>query len=35
MTVPEILLSGNHKRIDVWKKEQAHEITKKYRPDFV
>ena len=31
--VPEILLSGNDKRIDEWKQRQAIERTKKLRPD--
>ena len=31
--VPEILLSGNDKRIDEWKHRQAIERTKKLRPD--
>ena len=35
MKVPEILLSGNHQRIDEWRKEQSLEITKKKRPDLL
>ncbi len=35
MKVPEILLNGNHKEIEKWKKEKAIEITKKQRPDLV
>lgn len=31
--VPEILLSGNHKEIENWRKNTSIEITKKYRPD--
>ncbi|MFA5770888.1 MAG: tRNA (guanosine(37)-N1)-methyltransferase TrmD [Patescibacteria group bacterium] len=31
--VPEILLSGNHAKIDKWRKEKAVEITQKKRPD--
>jgi tRNA (guanine37-N1)-methyltransferase len=31
--VPVVLLSGNHKEIDKWKKEKSIEITKKHRPD--
>ena len=31
--VPEILLSGDHRKIDEWRKKKAHEITKKTRPD--
>ncbi|MGB2579255.1 tRNA (guanine37-N1)-methyltransferase [Elusimicrobium simillimum] len=32
-SVPAVLLSGNHKEIEIWKKEQAVKITKKFRPD--
>jgi tRNA (guanine37-N1)-methyltransferase len=35
MRVPEILFSGNHQEIDNWKKQQAHLITRKYRPDLL
>lgn len=31
--VPEILLSGNHKEIEKWRKEEAISLTKKRRPD--
>lgn len=31
--VPDVLLSGNDKRVDEWKHEQAIERTKKLRPD--
>jgi tRNA (guanine37-N1)-methyltransferase len=33
--VPEILLSGNDKKIEEWKMEQAVERTKKLRPDLL
>ncbi len=33
--VPEILLSGNHQRIDEWRKQKSLEITKKKRPDLL
>ena len=33
--VPEILLSGDHKRIDRWRLEKAVEITKERRPDLL
>lgn len=33
--VPKILLSGNHKEIEDWKKQQALEKTKKIRPDLL
>lgn len=31
--VPEVLLSGNHKLVDKWRKEQSEERTKQRRPD--
>lgn len=33
--VPEILLSGDHAKIDAWRREQAIELTKKRRPDLL
>jgi len=33
--VPEILLSGDHKRIAEWRRKQAEERTKKRRPDLL
>lgn len=33
MSVPEVLLSGNHKEIDSWRMKQSQEITKTNRPD--
>ena len=35
LTVPEVLLSGNHKEIEKWKQEQKILETKKYRPDLL
>lgn len=35
MTVPEVLLSGNHAEIAKWRKEKSMEFTKKYRPDLL
>lgn len=35
ISVPEILLSGNHKKIQEWRTKQAKEKTKKYRPDLL
>jgi tRNA (guanine37-N1)-methyltransferase len=35
MKVPDILLSGNHKKIAQWRKEQSLERTKKNRPDLL
>jgi tRNA (guanine37-N1)-methyltransferase len=33
--VPEILRSGDHGKIDAWRREQAIEITQKRRPDLL
>ena len=35
LTVPEVLLNGNHKEIEKWKREKQLEETKKYRPDLL
>lgn len=35
MDVPEELLSGNHEKIDEWRKKQALSRTKKRRPDLI
>ena len=35
LKVPKVLLSGNHKLIDEWRKQQALKITKKKRPDLL
>lgn len=35
MEVPAVLLSGNHKKIDEWKKKMALERTKQNRPDLL
>lgn len=35
MQVPEILLSGDHKKIEEWRYQQALEKTKKRRPDLL
>ena len=35
LPVPEVLLSGDHARIDKWRKEQALEKTKRSRPELV
>lgn len=35
LSVPEVLLSGNHAKIDEWRREQAIELTKKKRPDLL
>ena len=33
--VPDVLLSGNHKKIEEWRKQKALEITKKNRPELL
>lgn len=33
--VPPVLLSGNHSKIEKWRREQAFEITAKRRPDLI
>lgn len=35
MPVPEVLVSGNHKLIDLWKFEQSLILTKERRPDLL
>lgn len=35
LTVPRVLLSGNHKKINNWRKSQSLKITKKLRPDLM
>jgi tRNA (guanine37-N1)-methyltransferase len=35
LKVPQVLLSGNHKEIDKWRKQQAFEKTKLNRPDLL
>ena len=35
LKVPEILLSGNHKKIEEWREQKALEITQKIRPDLL
>ena len=35
LTVPEVLLSGNHKEIEKFRHEQSLEITKRNRPDLL
>ncbi|OEY86970.1 tRNA (guanosine(37)-N1)-methyltransferase TrmD [Wolbachia pipientis] len=33
--VPEVLLSGNHKKISDWRQQQSYLRTKKYRPELL
>ncbi len=35
LKVPDVLISGNHAKIDAWKKEQSEQRTKKIRPDLL
>ena len=35
MNVPEVLLSGNHKEIERWRRSQQHERTQKRRKDLL
>ncbi len=32
-TIPEVLTSGNHKKVDEWRLEQARKLTQERRPD--
>ncbi len=33
--VPDVLLSGNHREIKAWRKEEARKTTKRYRPELL
>ena len=35
MEAPEILLSGDHKKIEAWRRNQALAVTRKKRPDLL
>ncbi len=35
MTVPEVLLSGNHNKVASWRKERAYQRTQERRPDLL
>ncbi len=35
LTVPEILLSGDHKKIEIWRREEALKRTRDRRPDLL
>ena len=35
LDTPEVLLSGNHKEIDLWRKDHRLKRTKKNRPDLM
>lgn len=33
LKVPDVLISGDHAKVDLWRKEQSEKITKQRRPD--
>lgn len=35
LAIPEMLLSGDHKRIAAWRREQAEKLTRERRPDLL
>ena len=35
LEVPEVLVSGDHKKVDEWRKQKSVELTKKYRPELI
>lgn len=35
LAVPDVLLSGNHAKIDEWRRERSRELTKARRPDLL
>ena len=35
LTVPEVLVSGDHAKVDKWRLEKSIEITKRLRPDLI
>lgn len=35
LTVPEVLCSGNHAKIEAWRKEKAFQVTMQKRPDLL
>ena len=35
LTVPEVLVSGNHKEVDKWRKNEALKLTERLRPDLI
>ena len=34
-TIPQVLTSGNHARIETWRREQAQALTRDRRPDLI
>jgi len=35
MKVPEVLLSGDHKKIKIWRDDMRFQRTRKHRPDLL
>ena len=35
MTVPDVLLSGDHARIRAWRRMESLKATRRYRPDLL
>ena len=35
LNVPDVLLSGHHKKIEEFRAEESIRLTKKYRPDLL
>jgi tRNA (guanine37-N1)-methyltransferase len=35
LEVPEVLVSGDHKKVDDWRKQKSIELTKKHRPELI
>ena len=35
VAVPDVLLSGNHEKVDAWRREQSQKITQERRPDLL
>lgn len=35
LKVPDVLLSGDHKKIELWKEKESQDITSKIRPDLI
>ena len=35
ISVPEVLISGDHKKVDAWRLEQSKILTRQRRPDLM
>jgi len=33
--VPDVLVSGNHKEVDLWRRKAAEQVTRQKRPDLL